>query len=386
MFPPFLKFSSWSIGSKLTLILITIISLILLSFTSLINYNLKQQTEKQATTDVSDKTQLIVSMLETFDSSLRSRVNDFSGIFKNAFKAGITLDNAHMIDIAGTSTPALKSEAGDLNGDFTIPDQLQKQFNIITTIFVKKNDEFIRISTSLKNENGVRALGTTLDHGSPAYQELINGKSFVGVSELFHKQYMTEYDPITDSSGKVIGILFVGLDFTESIGQLKEKIRAMKIGETGYYFAIDAREGKTRGDLMIHPSKEGQNLLEAKDKDGHEFIKEIVQKKQGVIHYPWLNAELGETSVRTKVVAFYPLKNWSWVIAGGVYEDEFSPRNQCTDLTLSNYQRIADFHSGWPVICHHEQTFEPSAANRDTGRKKSRCRRSEHYHSHRSQR
>lgn len=50
------------------------------------------------------------------------------------------------------------------------------------------------------------------------------------MAELFHAQYMTQYEPIRDHRGKLIGILFIGLDFTEAIAQMKEKIRSLTIG------------------------------------------------------------------------------------------------------------------------------------------------------------
>ena len=46
---------------------------------------------------------------------------------------------------------------------------------------------------------------------------------------------------------------------------------------------------------MIHPAAEGSNISSAKDASGHEFVKEMLQAKKGVIRYPWLNKELGET-------------------------------------------------------------------------------------------
>ena len=324
MFQRLSNIRSWTIGTKLTLMLIVIIGIIFVSFTALISYNLKQQSERQATSDVSEKTKLIVEMLTSFDADLRVRTNDFANVLKSNFKTGFELDTSHSIEVAGTSTPVLKADGKELNGNFAIPDQLFKQLNFVSTIFVKKDDQFIRISTSLKKENGERALGTKLDPAGAAYAQIMSGKSYTGIAELFHKQYMTEYDPILDSSGKVVGILFIGLDFTEAIAKMKDKIRGLKIGESGYFYALDGRPGENYGTLRIHPSKEGQNILSSKDKDGHEFVKEILEKKQGIIHYPWLNSERGESEVRTKVVAFYPLESWNWVIAGGIYEDEFS--------------------------------------------------------------
>ncbi|MDD2882745.1 MAG: methyl-accepting chemotaxis protein [Rhodoferax sp.] len=105
---------------------------------------------------------------------------------------------------------------------------------------------------------------------------------------------------------------------------LKDAVRGLKIGQTGYFYVLNAQPGDKLGDLIIHPAMEGKNLLATKDASGREFIKDILQQKDGEIRYPWLNAALGETTPREKVVAFSYLKSWDWVVAGGTYVDEYT--------------------------------------------------------------
>ena len=334
----FKKYTEWTVGSKLTLIVSVVFSLILLTFTSVVNYNLKQQADAQAVTDVTERTQFVVDMLNIFDADLRNQASDALKVFKGNFKDGFELDTARTVDVAGAATPVLKSGGKDLNGDLSFTDRLTSEIGAVATVFVKSGDDFIRISTSLKNDKGERAIGTPLNHASPAYKTLIDGKGYVGLTELFNKQYMTQYDPIVDASGKVIGALFVGKDFTAAINEVKDKIRSIKLGKSGYFYALDAREGKTYGNLFLHPTKEGKNILDSKDGNGHEFIKEILEKKQGLIRYPWINTELGETDAREKIVAFYPIKGWNWVVAGGMYADEYAAESNRTN---QRYQIIS---------------------------------------------
>ena len=49
----------------------------------------------------------------------------------------------------------------------------------------------------------------------------------------------------------------------------------------------------------------------------------MLQAKKGVIRYPWLNKELGETQPREKIVAYGHFAPWDWIIGGGSYTDEF---------------------------------------------------------------
>ncbi len=150
------------------------------------------------------------------------------------------------------------------------------------------------------------------------------GKSYIGLATLFGKQYITEYDPIKDSSGAVIGVLYVGVDISADLAALKAKIGEIKFGDTGYLYVLSAAPGKTYGDALVHPTRQGANILDSKDSSGREFVKEMLAKKSGVITYPWLNAAQGETRPRDKMVAYATFKEWNWLIAGGTYKDEIT--------------------------------------------------------------
>ncbi len=107
-----------------------------------------------------------------------------------------------------------------------------------------------------------------------------------------------------------------------------EKIRSVMeevvIGETGYPYVIDSQ-----GTLIIHPTKEGENILHWKDSQGNYFIEELVEKaiaSDGTtsmeVRYPWVNVELGETAARNKLTKFRYIPQLQWIIAAGSYEEE----------------------------------------------------------------
>jgi len=193
----------------------------------------------------------------------------------------------------------------------------------VATIFEKRGDDFLRIATSLKKEDGTRAVGTTLDRAHPAYPFLLKGETYTGKATLFGKEYMTKYVPVKDSSGKVAGVYFIGFDISNQMKKIKDYIRSIKVGETGYVYVLDTTE-KNKGTLIVHPVKEGQNIIDSKDAHGREFIKEMIDKKEGLIYYPWINKEKGETKPRQKVVAYTHYDGWKWLIASGTYIEEIA--------------------------------------------------------------
>ena len=80
----------------------------------------------------------------------------------------------------------------------------------VATLFAKKGDQYVRVATTVKKEDGTSALGTALDANSPALAKLNNGEPYYGDATVFGKTYDAGYEPIKDASGAVIGAYFVG--------------------------------------------------------------------------------------------------------------------------------------------------------------------------------
>jgi len=74
------------------------------------------------------------------------------------------------------------------------------------TIFL--NDT--RIATTVRHKDGNRALGTRVSR-EVAERVLDNGKPWLGEAFVVRDWYLTAYDPIRDSGGRVIGMLYVGI-------------------------------------------------------------------------------------------------------------------------------------------------------------------------------
>jgi methyl-accepting chemotaxis protein-2 (aspartate sensor receptor) len=70
--------------------------------------------------------------------------------------------------------------------------------------------DFVRTDTSLM-QDGQSAVGTKLDHDSPAYKALVEKHSYTGPATVFGKNYQGNYAPLIGSDGKLTGALFVGV-------------------------------------------------------------------------------------------------------------------------------------------------------------------------------
>ena len=318
------KSAQYSLGFKLAIGQGLLVLITMLVFTIAITMFTSKLSTDEAEHVLEQQAQALVDSMSSFHASLSDSVGKLAAVFFTSFPGTFSVDSVKTVPVGDKQTPLLTSGSTIINLNTDIVDRFSTVTKAVASVFVRMDDDFVRISTSLKQGDGSRAIGTLLDRNHPAYQGLLKGEEFTGKATLFGKEYMTKYVPIKDGQGKVIAAEFIGLDFTDSLKALKEKIRSVKVGKTGYIYALDAREGKERGTLTIHPAKEGANLIDAVDGDGHKFIREIIEKKEGIIRYPWMNKEIGDTYPRGKVVAYRYFKEWNWIIGVGSYLDEFN--------------------------------------------------------------
>lgn len=112
--------------------------------------------------------------------------------------------------VAGKIVPALHFGSTKMNNNFVLVDDVQKEMGGTATLFVKVGDEFVRVATNVKKDDGSRAIGTVLDPKGKASAAIAKGESYFGDADILGKPYVTGYEPIRDASGNVIGIYYVG--------------------------------------------------------------------------------------------------------------------------------------------------------------------------------
>ena len=208
--------------------------------------------------------------------------------------------------------------------DYTLVDRVQKLVGGTCTVFQRiKGDRLLRISTNVLHARGTRAVGTYLPASSEVARTILRGETYRGRAFVVNAWYITAYEPIRNQNNEIIGALYVGIP-EQSALSLKQAIKSIKIGKTGYAYIMDSS-----GNLVVHPAKEGENILGAKDSSGFEYMREIASKaallkenEVGTIRYPWANVELGETSPRMKINKYQYFRDWDWIIAAGSYEEE----------------------------------------------------------------
>ena len=119
------------------------------------------------------------------------------------------------------------SSGQPLAGRFEVVDSLSKDLGVVATIFARDGQDFTRISTSIRQAGGERAVGTKLGTASAAYAPVMRRELFIGEAVILGAAYATAYQPILDEKRDVIGILFLGIPRSEINAMLKEDIQGL---------------------------------------------------------------------------------------------------------------------------------------------------------------
>lgn len=299
-----LFFRRWGLGAKLSLLTGLAVALLFLLFTLALSHKASQQLEALAIEDLHNQATSVVDMVQMFDSSLNAEVASYTTLFNSFLPQPLTRDASQPQTINGISVPMLKGGDVSLHENNALPDDFLARTGAIATLFVRSGDDFVRVATSLRKENGDRAIGTQLDRESPAFAVVARGEAYRGLAYLFGKRYITQYQPVKDASGEVIAILFVGVDITASWQVMREKILSRRLGDSGHFYVLNGAAGKSYGQFLFHSKQEGQ-LPQWPD----AIQQTLLKTESGTL-------ERENAQGRKVLMSFTRLPGWNWVIVG----------------------------------------------------------------------
>ncbi|MBR8222102.1 methyl-accepting chemotaxis protein [Burkholderia ambifaria] len=306
-----------SVGARLAALACALVALLFTVFAWTLAHFAGQQLAEEAHLRIVDKEQSIRAMVDLFDKALTAEANRSMSLFASFLPADFSLDPARTVDIGGVPAPTLFAGGQPLDLDYAIPDQFLKKSGAIATIFARDGDDFVRITTSLKKQDGARAVGTKLDRAGPAYAPLVAGRSYTGLAKLFGRPYITQYKPVTDATGRVIGALFVGLDIGTELKLVEDGIRSLKIGDNGYYFVLDASQGPSRGTFVVHPNAASQPA-----DDKRAPYAQMLAAGDGRLAYTSTDPAAHDGGPTAKFVSFTTIPQWQWLVGGIALDDE----------------------------------------------------------------
>ncbi|MBF0406103.1 MAG: Cache 3/Cache 2 fusion domain-containing protein [Candidatus Riflebacteria bacterium] len=191
-------------------------------------------------------------------------------------------------------------------------DEISKLTGVRSTIFHRLNEkgDMLRIGTSVISKEGKRAIGTVIfaqdENGvaNTVIKNILDGKNFVGRAFVVDAWNATAYEPMYSDSGKVNGMLFVGIpekDFQKSI---VETVVNHSFGKTGKAFILDSKGGIIAKPDGVAEAENTSTLIPENIKS--ELLSKKADGKIDIIEY----SKEGET----RFVFFAYYQSWDWVI------------------------------------------------------------------------
>ncbi len=285
---------------------------------------ISRQLEDQVLADLDKTNRVVVAMFESYHRNMTYDVERTAQHLAALFDGPVNV-------VKSGDTPSLVLNGKAEREQNHALDAFSASNGSDAAILVRRDNGFVPVATSLKKEDGSRAVGTALADGHSAAESLLAGSSYTGKAVLFGKDFITHYRPVKDTRGHVVGALFVGTDLTDGLRAMKQAVLSIKIGQTGYVYAIDA--GAAKGLATIHPTVEGKNQLDVKDSNGVAIFREIVSKESGVLRYSWMNSN--ETAPRKKIAVFTRFPAWNWAIVSSSYSEELTATTSSVVKTVA---------------------------------------------------
>ncbi|WP_419777381.1 methyl-accepting chemotaxis protein [Malaciobacter marinus] len=298
-----------NLGTKTTVFLASALSILLIGM----NIFTASYTHDIITNKVNNQLEQRLDEIHTtvtiYDDLIKDTADDLHKAFKSQFNS-FEVDENRQISVNNVITNVLISNNTVLNNNKDYVDNYTKLQGSIGSIFIKKGDEFISISTSMKKPDGTRPLGSTIRKGSPAYDALLKKENYFGAVHLFNQEYMSVYSPIIKNN-KIIGALYIGYNYTRSFNTLKDNLKSKVIGKTGHLFIVSTNKN-TKGSYIINRNDYEKNILN--DPDAKKYIDKLFASEKGSLTYARVDKNSGEKYQRTLIFKNYDSRDWKIVL------------------------------------------------------------------------
>jgi methyl-accepting chemotaxis protein len=278
------------------------VAVALLVVSLIIGSMLKRSANDQVQTWVADKTGSLVDAMQAMDDVAAQQAQRSFATFRDGFGSSFTLDEA---------SGELRDGTTPLNGNFTLVDKFATLTNGVATVFAAKGSDFERITTSLKNEKGERAMGTLLDKQGAAYAAITAGKAYTGRATLFGRGYMTHYEAIKNDAGKTVGILFIGYGLDAFEAAMDRMAGSAKFFEHGGTYIVALPKDPSKATLAAHPTAKGKLLTSV----APGFEKLLAEQQQDTVVLDDAPDVLGNGLGDNFAIARKSARTGHWVVA-----------------------------------------------------------------------
>jgi methyl-accepting chemotaxis protein len=100
--------------------------------------------------------------------------------------------------------------------------------------------EFVRVATTVRKDDGGRAVGTVLGRTNVVQAQMLRGEAYRGVATILGAPYQTGYLPIVDGAGEPLGVLYVGIGKIADLSRATSAFSTIVLIGAGIVLAVGA--------------------------------------------------------------------------------------------------------------------------------------------------
>lgn len=189
------------------------------------------------------QTRSLQSLLGVTRSIMLDRTHDEMHLLRQRGEALGPASQGAPITVGQRQAPDLLFGGKPQGNVFDLADGVVDIMGGTVTLFSKAGDDFVRVSTNVKKDDGTRAVGTQLDPNGPVITEIRKSEAFYGIVDILGHPYVTGYEPMFDAARNMIGIWYVG--YKTDLEPLDAVIGGSKAMDSGFFALFDGN-GKLR--------------------------------------------------------------------------------------------------------------------------------------------
>jgi methyl-accepting chemotaxis protein len=273
---------------------------------------------KESESTLKSETSMAVDIIEYAQSDIQKGALLALGRFLDELPP--VRQTGNTVRVNGVSLPEVFFGDIPANGNQAFLLEYQKKDpGAVIAFMVPNGDRLYRATTLLKNPDGSYRDGTELTDGY--VKTVLAGDTWSGTTFRAGKMHALAIVPIKDQNGKVAMAVSLLQSTEKSMQRLKDSLKAIAIGKTGYVFVMSRAVGDMKEPFFVlHPTLDGQSIKDAGAAQ-QPVLQTILEKGTGFFAYDW-RAETGVT--QTKMAAFQELPALKWIIGTTAPQDEFT--------------------------------------------------------------
>ena len=288
------------LGARVAGIGIAAMSAVMVVAFSVVSVGIWRDAQADGHARLRDAALSLSGLVDSFDDTARQNADTSHRTFTSYYRGSWQLKE-------GAGPPLLLHEGRPVNDDFSAVDAFSAITGGVATVFAASGDDFLRVTTSLRKQDGSRAIGTLLGPKHPAYAAVRQGKPYLGRADLFGRTYMTKYEPIV-AGGRVVGLHFIGFDMSGMLSTLAKTMQDRRLFERGAIYAVDLRDGPGRGKVF---GLAADRRIADSPAPAAEFLKALGSGDAGRIETAWSSID-GHADGPSREIEFVRNARWNF--------------------------------------------------------------------------